>query len=387
MAREATIQKIESISPIKKADRLELATLEGMGWKFVVGKGAFKPGDLCVYFCIDSELPADAPWAKFLVERGTTRIKTMKLRGALSQGLALTLQEVLGVGPDIDAPIGDQYKPVYKALQDIGWDPDTNDWVLTGADVTEALGVKHYEKPIPEGMSGDPKGAFPGYVPKTDETMLQNIPEILQEMAGQEVYVTIKCDGTSTTFAQLKDEVDLCSRNWSMKEWSRQDDPDGKPPIHNLCWVMARKYGILDTLLANDGIAIQAEMVGPGIQGNRLGLDEIEIRVFDVWDINKAQYYNFQELWNFCIDYKLPMVPIVGIIPEDGSETENTVLMTGRMLTQEFWLKLASGNYPNTENRIEGIVTRTCKAQYLEGVQNRASFKALNNMFLLKDEE
>ena len=103
MAREATIQRIETISPIKKADFLELATFEGLGWTCVVKKGDFKPGDPCVYFMIDSELPPEAPWAVFLAEKGSTRIKTMRLRGALSQGLALKTSILMeSLHPDND---------------------------------------------------------------------------------------------------------------------------------------------------------------------------------------------------------------------------------------------------------------------------------------------
>lgn len=385
--REATIQQIDTISPIPKADFLELATLKGLGWTFVVKKGDFKPGDPCVYFCIDSELPPEAPWAKFLADKGSTRIKSMRLRGALSQGLALEIDILLGY--TLPTELTGEPEDENMEITGIGDDEMGVEFTTMmgmqfptqwGYDVTGILGVTHYDRPITPGTGGgDPKGGFPGHTPKTDETMLQNIPSVLQEMAGQEIYVAVKCDGTSTTFAQMDGELDICGRNWSMKEWSREDDPDGKPPIHNLYWKMYRKYEIESILNANDGIAIQAEMVGPGIQGNKLGLDEVEIRVFDIWDIAKGQYFDFDNLVAFCQKYKLPMVPLVSF--------QDLQKMEGNALTVDFWLEAAKGLYEGTKNRREGIVVRTCKAQYLNGVQNRASFKALNNDFLLKDED
>jgi len=386
MNKMATIQQIDTIKPIPKADFLELATFSGMGWTCVVKKGAFKPGDPAVFFSIDSLLPPEAPWAKFLADKGSTRIKSMRFRGALSQGLALPLQDTIGACPNKNAPEGHRFDDVYEALKNLGWDPSTNDHLLEGADVTDILGVKHYEKPIPVGMNGNPKGRFPSHTPKTDETMLQNIPSILKEMEGQEIYITVKCDGTSSTFSRVEGELDICSRNWSMNEWSREDDPDGKPPIHNLYWKMYHKYELDSILKANDGISIQAEMVGPRIQGNKLGLKEVELRVFDIWDVKKAKYFDFDDLWDFCLKYKLPMVPVLYTSTGTGGAV-NSIPLTGSMLTLEYWLDRAKGLYEGTKNRREGIVVRTCRAQYLNGVQNRASFKALNNDFLLKDED
>jgi len=390
MAREATIQQIDTISPIPKADFLELATLKGMGWTFVVKKGAFKPSDLCIFFAIDSELPRKAPWAAFLADKGSTRIKTRRFRGAISQGLALETNILIGN----KWPTGmkdhmiTQVKNTPTGIEITGMYGGISFKVRPGTDVTHILGVTHYEKPIPEGMNGTLKGAFPRHIPKTDETMLQNIPSILQEMEGQEIYITVKCDGTSSTFSRVEGELEICSQNWSLKEWSREEDPDGKPPIHNLYWKMFRKYEMDTILNENDNIAIQAEMVGPGIQKNKLDLNEVEIRVFDIWDVKKSQYYDFDDLWDFCLKYKLPMVPVLYTSNGSGGATTSLTL-TGAMRTMEYWLERAQGTYQNTKNRREGIVVRTCKAQYMGkiGIQNRASFKALNNNFLLKDED
>lgn len=338
MAREATIQQIATLDSIPKADFIELATLENLGWTFVVKKGSFKIGDCAVFFAIDSLLPEDAPWAAFLKEKGSTRIKSMRFKGVLSQGLALPYHEVF-----------DSVKENFPI----------------GTDVTDFLGVKHYEKPIPLGMSGNPKGNFPSYVPKTDETMLQNIPNILKVLEGQEIYVTVKCDGSSSTFVRLDDNLDVCSRNWSMYDSE-----------NNTLWFVYRKYEIERALMENNGYAIQAEIVGPGIQKNHLGLQTVEMRVFDVWVVKEARHLNYNELISFCQKYNLPMVPVIEVSK-----------MEGEKLTVDYWLKAAIGCYEGTKSRREGIVIRTTKSQYVPEARNRASFKALNNEFLVKDED
>ena len=104
MARKlASIVRIASVSPIPDADRLEVVEMEGKGWRVVTAKGEFHPGDLAVYFEIDSYLPPDDERYAFLRERclrkfvskgGSIlreglRIKTVKLRGVVSQGLVM----------------------------------------------------------------------------------------------------------------------------------------------------------------------------------------------------------------------------------------------------------------------------------------------------------
>src|SRR5688500_5329560 len=87
-----SIQTVENIAPIEGADQIVAARV--MGWNVVVKKGEFRSGDPCVFFEIDSVLPESAPWAQFLRPHGF-RVKTLKLRGVLSQGLALPLS-ILG---------------------------------------------------------------------------------------------------------------------------------------------------------------------------------------------------------------------------------------------------------------------------------------------------
>ena len=87
MRHLASIQKILNINPIEGADKIEQARVKG--WNLVVGKGEFKENDLCVFFEIDSILP-DKPEFDFMKNK-KFRVKTIRLKGVISQGLALPL--------------------------------------------------------------------------------------------------------------------------------------------------------------------------------------------------------------------------------------------------------------------------------------------------------
>ena len=94
--RLVSVRKIDAIEDIPNADLIKAAVIGG--WKVVVKAGEFQPGDLCVFFEIDSFLPADDPRYEFLLKNKTTwmgkegiRLRTIRLRRALSQGLALPI--------------------------------------------------------------------------------------------------------------------------------------------------------------------------------------------------------------------------------------------------------------------------------------------------------
>lgn len=327
----ATIQIISDLQPIPNADSIETASMKGLGWKCVVKKGEFKIGDSGVYIQIDTVVP-EKPEFEFL-RKNNFRIKTIRLRKQLSQGLLLPLSIL---------PAGD-----YKE----------ND------DVTEVVGVKHYEKPIPFHLAGMVKGTFPSSVHKTDEIMLQSILPVLDEIKGKEVYITVKCDGTSATFIRNGDNIDVCSRNLSLKE---TDD--------SIYWKIYHKYH-LDQI--EDGYAVQGELCGPGIQKNNLGLTEHKLFVFNVYDIKSGRYLGYYALVDFCSKYNLEMVPVIQVCKFD--------------FALEQLLEMAKGKYDSGKQR-EGIVIRSTTETYSPtidekyGMRGRMSFKVLNNEYLEKEE-
>ena len=328
----ATIQKIEWIKPIENADLIEECGV--LGWSCVVKKGEFNVGDSVVYIEIDSVVP-ETPEFEFLRIRHF-RVRTIRLKGVLSQGLVLPIS----ILPTGEYNIGD--------------------------DVSELLNITHYEKPIPAQLSGQVKGNFPTHiVRKTDEERIQNCPGVLEELSGVEVYGTVKLNGTSGTYIFHNDEFYVCSRNLSFKLDDINKD--------NVYLRIAEKYNIEEKLKSVGNVSVQGEIVGPGIQKNQLGLNEIDFYVFNVYDINERRYLPFSELASFCNKHQLKMVPV------DDIFTFNHTI--------EQLLEMANGLYTGTKNKREGIVIRPVKEMYRRVLKVRMSFKILSNSYLLSEKE
>lgn len=333
-----SVQRIDSLAPIPGADMIEQARV--MGWTVVVRKGEFAAGDPCVFFEIDSVLPDGPEWSEFMRVR-KFRVKTLKLRGVLSQGLAL---------PTSILPIRAALNPALDPFE---------------GDLSELLGVTKYEPPIPE--SKEIAGPFPTIIPKTDEIRLQSCLGVLDELKGREFYVTTKLDGTSATFYQDPERgLRVCSRNWEIRQGN------------NLYWRMAEKYNLASVL--PPFTAIQGEIVGPGIQKNRMELSEPHMFVFSVYDAMAGRFIDGGALVAFCLDSNLDTVPIEIVVQHGPAYDVNANDL-------DAWLNAARGFYAGTKNRKEGIVVRPLVETYSPTLNGRLSFKVINNDFLLKDEE
>src|SRR4030043_196045 len=323
----ATIQRIKSIAPIQGADKIERAEI--LGWQVVIEKDKFKVDDLVVYCEVDSILP-ERPEFEFLKDRNY-RIKTVKLRGQISQGICFSTSIL-----------------------------ETDNFSL-GEDVTERLGIKKYEPKIPAVLGGYAKGNFPPHIPKTDEIRIQSIPEIIEEIKGMSVYITEKADGTSSTYF-VRDEFGVCSRNLELKE-------DDKVAY----WVWARKKGIEDKIRSlQKNIAFQGELCGPGIQKNRLELKELEVFFFNIWDIDRHRFFNLDE---FC-----------DTIDRLGLKRVHLEKVDSFSWSLEELLEMAKGKYVGTKNHREGIVIRPTQETFSEVLKGRMSFKVFNNDYLLKED-
>lgn len=343
----ASVQVIKALVPIPEADRIEMAEI--LGWKVVVKKGEFKVGDKCVYFEIDSLLP-NCDWSKFLDKKGdgkAIRLKTVKFRKQISQGLALPL--------DILAVTSHELKHLRNYQE--------------GDDVTEQLKVEKWEPYIPAELVGVKKGEFPHFLRKTDELRVQAYPDVIKEFTGRNVVVTLKMDGTSATYYIKDGEFGVCSRNMELKE----NDT-------NKYWQMARQLDLRNKMMAKGwNFSIQGEICGPGIQANRMGFKENKLLIYNVWDIDKQAYVDDPLLPMIVHGLDLELVPTVYVGPWKWDSVENL-------------LAFADGlNYPNhtTENPspAEGVVIRPCNEAYSEVLGGRLSIKAISNRFLMKYEK
>jgi RNA ligase (TIGR02306 family) len=322
----ASIQRIKALAPIAGADAIEKATV--LGWQLVVKKGEFQVGDLAVYCEIDCLMP-DRPEFEFLKARGM-RIRTIRLRGEISQGICFPLR-ILPV--DIEA--------------------------VEGTDVTEVIGVEKYEPPIPASLSGLMKGGFPSFIPKTDETRVQVLQDMLDKYAGTLCYVTEKLDGSSVTYYLNDGEFGVCSRNLELLESSE-----------NSLWKVARTLQIEEKLRALGGNhALQGEIVGEGIQGNLYKLRGQTVFFFNVFDIDAYRFLDFAEFEATMTTMELQSVPVL-----DRAYT--LVSDIPALVT------LGTGHSTLFKVEREGVVIRPLSE--VRDIMGRVSFKAISPEFLLK---
>ncbi len=347
MRKLASIKTIDKLEPIEGADMIELATVGG--WKVVVAKNVgHQEGNKVVYCEIDSFLPIEPEFEflrkssyKKLVD-GTEgfRLKTIRLRGQYSQGLIIPLQDAIDV---MKRKNGEVYHEMLELNKD----------------VSNLLGIVKYEPPIPANLSGLVKGQFPSFIQKTDEERIQNLTSELEEWKKENItfYMTEKLDGSSATFYLRNGEFGVCSRNLDLLETE-----------DNTYWKVARELKIEEKLKElGRNIAIQGELIGEGIQKNRYKIKGHTVRFFNVFDIDKFEKVSRDEFLEIIVD-------------KMGLETV-PVHMLPLPLVHDVagLLELAEGKSQlNKDAEREGLVIRS--------LDNKISFKAISNKFLLKNE-
>lgn len=338
----ASVRVVSQLTPIEGADLIELAQIDG--WRVVVKKGEFYEGGLCVYFEIDSWVPhVVAPFLSKGKEPKSfnnvpgNRLRTIRLKGELSQGLALPLHMLT------------------EEQADFCQEFDSNN--PTGCDLTEVLGVQLYEKPLPAQLAGRAKGNFPSFIFKTDQERIQNIQKEVNvyNKNGEVFEVTEKLDGSSIT-VYLKDDVfGVCYRNLDLQE------TEG-----NAFWTITREYDLehkLRTLGKN--IALQGELVGPGIQGNQYGFAQLQMFLFDIFDIDQQTYLCPDNRHQLAKDMDIPHVPFIGDFTFEGETIEGI-------------LKEAVGESALNNSQREGLVFKS----YTVPTHH---FKAISNVWLLNE--
>jgi len=322
-----------------------------LGWWVVAKKGAHVPGDKVIYVEVDALLP-EWPELEFLrkgcwrpaITTGTGevllragfRIKTIRLRGQVSQGLCLGIDH-LPPGAPVDE----------------------------GTDVTELLDIVKYEPPVPVGLGGRIRGPFPGFVPKTDETRVQVLEAVLARQRGRTFHVTEKLDGTSFTAFLRAGEFGLCSRNL----WLDETDHGNA-----LCRIAAELEvePRLRALREREGfdVAVQAELIGPGIQGNRYALRRAALRVFNVVDLDRGRLVDHARARDLAGALGLETVPPLGELALDHDVDALVELAAGP--------SALNANTPR-----EGLVLRPGRDEDDPDL-GRLSFKVINPAFLLR---
>jgi RNA ligase (TIGR02306 family) len=372
----ASIRRIKEILPIEGADAIEVAVVDG--WKVVTKKGEYKSGDLCIYCEIDSFLPIREEFEflrkssfKKMGDQEGFRLKTIRLRGQVSQGLLLPLS----VLEDADEmKIGYSQQPWGMQLQLGPYD----DAILIeeGTDVSNHLEIVKYEPPIPAELAGKVKGLFPSFIRKTDEERVQNLADYYEKWkltSAHQFYVAEKLDGSSATY-YFKDGVfGVCSRNLELAEPEEFvpgtvmcDDGIERPKQENTFWKVARELDLKTKLGAvGYNICLQGELIGEGIQGNPYRIKGQTVKFFNAFNIDTQEYLGLRDFVAILTLLGLEHVPILEapfLLPE----------------TIDAMLKYAEGySYLNPQTQREGVVVRS--------LDRTISFKAISNQFLLSE--
>jgi hypothetical protein len=356
----ASVRRISDIQPIEGADMIELAIVDG--WKVVVAKNVgHKVGDMVVYCEIDSFLPIreefeflrKSSYKKMVDGTEGFRLKTIKLRGQVSQGLILPLSVFEGYGYRVSENLLNE-NPALEPNRSVISPSDMIELVV-GNDVTEVLGIVKYEPPIPAELAGKVKGLFPSFIRKTDEERIQNLSDQYDELKKHTYYVTEKLDGSSATFYYKDGVFGVCSRNLELLE------TEG-----NTFWKVARELD-LENKLKDYGvnISVQGELIGEGIQGNPYKIKGQTVRFFNLFDIDLQEYHSLPTFQKTMNELGLETIPILDVrftLPESIDEL----------------LKYADSKSvlnPNFDR--EGVVIRS--------LDRKISFKVISNKFLLNE--
>ena len=372
MRKLVTIREISNIIEIKDCTEIAQGIIDG--WSVIIKKSEFKIGDPCLFFEIDSFLPMESRYeflkktTKFNGIEGY-RIRTLKMKKVLSQGLALPLS----MFPELTIN-------VQEAIDD-------------NTDFSETLGVIKYDLEQFCGVNNTSKsekpGKFPSFIPKTDQPRIQNLPHLFLTNKEDTFEETLKLDGSSMTCYKIASNPTLlqkflalfgfkapttkfgvCSRNVDLKRTANTVmtfDNGGKESVYAQSdfWATALKLDLANKVPV--GYAIQGELIGPKIQANHEKVTELQYYVFDVFNINEQCYLLPQERRDFCLAFEIPHVPVMDV--------EATPLQ----LTLEQLLEHVDTESMNPKTVSEGRV-------YKSNTNPLLSFKVINNRYLLKHE-
>lgn len=301
----AYVVKIGWVRPIEGADNIELVGING--WTCIAKKEEFQPGDLAVYFEIDSKLP-ETEWSEFLAPKHY-KVKTMKLGKfkVISQGLALPfsafgweqdkykegefLTKELGVTYSVEednkrkAPSEDKYKRMAQRYPKVFKNAFVR-WLYKHNWGKKFLFI-FFGKSIK-------KTDWPVEVRKTDEERIENRPWTLEAKDVKWV-ATEKIDGSSSTFhlrkgsAFKKPEYFVCSRNVVFNVPGKEDKNYYAQTIGNIWTEMEAKYNMRDKLEmllmlhpTAEWVTVQAETFGAGVQKRDYGMKDRELRAFNL---------------------------------------------------------------------------------------------------------
>ncbi len=373
--------EIESILPIEKADKLEVAQVKG--WQCVVSKGQYSVGDIVIFVPPDSILPEkliEKYNLEFLKKNG--RVGTIKLRGQISQGLildinCLSISKRHVVGQDVAEELGiTKYEP-----------PESN-YSLVQRETFRSTFKKFIERKITFrrlifkcfGLVKDKfkkkRKLNPLFDVYTDIDNINNYPDIFND--GEEVVITEKIHGTNVRYANLSvDKIKIfnfCIKKQKTEFCFGSHKVQLRGNYGKNCWYGEDVYGRIAERLnlaekLTKGYIFYGEIYGKGIQDLTYGLDDIDVRFFDIKDTRTGRYLNYAEFRKICIELELKTVPL---------------LYEGRFSKDILKLCTEGKSIVNTENNnisegcvVKPVIERSARI-------GRVILKSINEEYLLR---
>lgn len=332
----AHVEQVADIEPIDGCDNIEYVTV--LGWHVIQRKNSVKIGDKVVYIEIDSQVPNDNPAFAFLESR-KYKVKSIKMRGVISQGLIMTFDDLglksdkFNIGDDVTDVLGIK-KIDTEEEQRLRREEDSMNEIkkkhpkfFQNWFIKKLMKFKFFRWLFLGRKKKDSKG-FPDFIHKTDETRIENMPSILKDTETKWLE-TEKIDGTSSTYAikkigRNKFEFIVCSRNVRQPDYSNLKELESNP---NNYWEMAFKYNIKDALIGifneqhltdNQVVILQGEIIGEGIQGNPYKLKGRDFRGYNliINDTKSKIYGRFNSInaAEKLEEYGIKWVPILGYV-------------------------------------------------------------------------
>lgn len=366
MRKLARVTTVDQFTPIEGADRIVAAHVGG--WTVITPKAAQTDDKdaLFIYLEVDAVVPEktavkrpafqplmDIKAQDFtLMDEDTEtvfkvrghRLRTKRIRGVYSQGFLL--------------PISDVFTP--DEIDSLN--------LADGMDVTNYLEVVKYApapKAHPDTNGGNgARGKWDdSLAPKTDAERLQNLTRYWDEIQQMQWMPTLKVDGTSMTVANDAGQMRVFSRNLEVGEDNERA-------------IAAKRNGLWAWLEANPGFTVQGELVGEGIQKNRLNIKGRRVLVFSVWrdgvKLQRSQWPAFLEAMG---------VPVLG-----------DEWMPQRFDTPEALIEAVNGLQGHIGSGLnEGIVYHLVRepgdtTPLPRWMSSRENFKVVSNKYLAKFE-
>lgn len=354
---EVKVCTLTSLINHPNADRLELAGIGG--YLSVVQKGLHTVGDMIVYIPEDSQftdlaIPEALGIHTYLTGKGKDRVKSMRLRGCLSQGIVIP------------------WRVVNDVLEKFGRIPALENF-YEGKDVTDLLGIIKYEAPIPIEMAGEAR-PWPSWIKKYD---IENIkrPESLEAVKlipeGMEVVLTEKLHGTNVTIGigpglEEGEKAFVCSRGFALKEsstnvyWRAVEEHD---LIVRLKQIAERFFVGFSSI---ESITLHGEIIG--VQDLKYGFTKgrVGFRAFDI--AVDGQFLDYDLFVDICHLADIPIVPHLYRGPYDYDKLNAA----------------AHGNSVLEPSHIrEGGVMRPVKEIYTMG-RERVCFKFVSEDYIVR---